>query len=49
VPCRIERVSLMRYAPGEIGGPLTCIGDFDLGHHEMRWRERPLFPGNALP
>ena len=49
VPCRVGRVSLMSYVPGEIGGPLTCIGDFDLVRHEMRWRERLLFPGNTLP
>jgi 2'-5' RNA ligase len=35
--CRIERISLMAYAPSEIGGPLQRLGDFHLGRREMCW------------
>lgn len=46
---RVGRISLMSYAPGEVGGPLTCNGEFDLGRREMRWRDHSLFPSAGLP
>jgi len=35
--CRIERISLMAYQPSEVGGPLSCIADYELASGEMRW------------
>lgn len=35
--CRIERISLMAYQPSEVGGPLSCLADYELASGEMRW------------
>jgi len=43
VRCRIERVSLMRYAATEIGGPLVTLADHDLTSGRLRWREKSPF------
>lgn len=33
---RIERVRLFSYASADIGGPLTCLADFDFGRNALR-------------
>ncbi len=43
VRCRIERVSLMRYAATEIGGTLATLADHDLSSGRLVWREKPPF------
>lgn len=35
--CRVERISLMAYQPSKVGGPLSCIADYQLASGEMRW------------
>lgn len=40
--CRIERISLMSYELGLIGGELSRVADYELVSGEMRWH-RPLF------
>lgn len=47
IRCRIERVSLMRYAATEIGGPLARLADHDLSSGRLVWRETPPFPSAA--
>jgi len=37
--CQIERISLMSYAPSEIGGPLRRVGSFHLAPGSMRWHD----------
>lgn len=44
--CQIDRLSLMAYAPAEIGGRLVCLADFELGSGTLCWHEDML--GNAL-
>ena len=44
--CTIDRLSLMAYAPAEIGGPLGCLADFELGSGALRWHDDML--GNDL-
>lgn len=43
LPLRIDSVGLMAYAPAEIGGALSYLGDFDLRDGMFRWRGEPLF------
>lgn len=38
--CRVERISLMSYAPAEIGGPLSRVGSFHLESGRMRWHDQ---------
>lgn len=33
----VQRLSLMSYAPGEIGGRLRCLADYWLGSGDWRW------------
>jgi 2'-5' RNA ligase len=47
IRCRIERVSLMRYAATKIGGPLVRLADHDLSSGRLVWRETPPFPSAA--
>lgn len=44
--CIIDRLSLMAYAPAEIGGPLVYLADFELGSGTLRWHDDNL--GNDL-
>ena len=37
--CRVERISLMSYAPAEIGGPLSRLGCFHLAPGTMHWHD----------
>lgn len=37
--CRIEQISLMSYAPSEIGGALSRLGSFHLDEGAMRWHD----------
>jgi hypothetical protein len=37
---RVTGVSLMAYAAGEIGGPLTQVADYALDGGALRWNER---------
>ncbi len=43
VRCHIERVSLMRYAATEIGGPLATLAEHDLASGRLLWREKSPF------
>ena len=45
--CRIEQISLMSYAPSEIGGPLSRLGSFHFKEGAMCWHESAdqLIPG----
>lgn len=36
--CRIDRICLMAYQPGQIGGPLARLGHFSLDRQEMAWQ-----------
>ena len=44
--CAIDRLSLMAYAPAEIGGRLDCLADFELGSGALCWHDDKL--GNDL-
>lgn len=44
--CAVDRLSLMAYAPAEIGGPLVCLADFQLASGALCWRDETL--GNDL-
>jgi hypothetical protein len=51
LPCRITRLSLMGYAAADIGGALFTLADYELGTHELRWRDTKAAPagtGTAL-
>lgn len=37
--CRIEQVSLMSYAPAEIGGALSRVGSFHFAEGAVRWHD----------
>lgn len=37
--CPIDRLSLMAYAPAEIGGQLVCLADFQLGSGALCWHD----------
>lgn len=44
--CAVDRLSLMAYAPAEIGGQLVCLADFELGSGSLCWHDDIL--GNDL-
>lgn len=44
--CAVDRLSLMAYAPAEIGGQLVCLADFQLGSGTLCWYDDVL--GNDL-
>lgn len=51
LPCRVTRLSLMGYAAADIGGALFTLADYELGTHELRWRDTKAAPagtGTAL-
>lgn len=44
--CAVDRLSLMAYAPAEIGGKLVCLADFQLASGTLCWHDDAL--GNDL-
>lgn len=44
--CAVDRLSLMAYAPAEIGGQLVCLADFELASGTLCWHDDIL--GNDL-